>query len=665
MAENDVRIRVRVDDDTRQGLNSAEQNAQRATGGIGDSLGKLGGVAAGAGAAIAAGFAVATAAAAVLKKALDASIERASVGALIGAQTGDTAHAAELGKLAGAVYADNFGESIQEAGTAVRDVIRNRLIPEDAADDAIKSITEKVLTVAQVAESTSTEVSRSVHKLLVTGMAASAEEALDLITRGIQQGADEAGDLLDTFDEYSIQFKELGLNGKEALGLISQGLKGGARDADTVADTLKEIAILAQDGGKKSSDAFKMLGLDAKQLGTMFASGGTEARKAFDLVLDKTKAITDPVQKNAIAIALFGTKAEDLQDALFGLDLDTAAAGLGDIAGAADKAGAALGQGLGPMIETFKRKAQQAFADVGDKIAPMIMNAVEMYRKFADDLGSVFEGSEVPGEVVESIRKVAQDYLPALKGALESIVGKVRDNRETFEKLGQILADHVIPAIGFLLVNGVKAASVAIGGFIEGLTLVVNAGTAVRDFAINMALVFVNAFDTVVTGAAKAFGWIPGIGPKLEQAAKEVHEFVQKVNSELKNIRDEDVYVRTHFVGGQGQSRGGDYATGGITGALSYAATGGARGGLVKVGEDGAEFVRLPQGSMVYPKANTRQLETMGAQMGGAQVIQIQITGDGTAAANYALDVLAHATRIRGNGSVQLAVMGRPAPVGG
>ena len=664
MAENDVTIQVHVNDQTGPGLHSAQQNATQAAGGIRDSLGKLGGVAAAAGGAIAAGLAVATTAAAVLKKALDASIERASVGALIGAQTGDTAHAAELGKLAGKVYADNFGESIQEAGTAVRDVIRNRLIPEDAADDAIKSITEKVLTVAQVAESTSTEVSRSVHKLLVTGMAGSAEEALDLITRGIQQGADEAGDLLHTFDEYSIQFKELGLNGKEALGLISQGLKGGARDADTVADALKEIAIRAQDGSTASAEAFKGLGLDAKQLSQLFAQGGDSARKALDMVIDKTKGVTDPVMKNAIAVGLFGTKAEDLQDALFGLDLDTAAAGLGDIAGAADKASAALGQGLGPMIETFKRKAQQAFADVGDKIAPMILNAIELYQGFADDLGNVFDGSEVPGEVVESIRKVAHDYLPALKGALESIVGKVRENRETFEKLGQILADYVIPAVGFLLVNGVKAAAVAFGGLVEGMTLVVNVGTLVRDAVINLTLSFLNNFDKIVTGAQKAFGWLGGpLADKLNAAAEEVHEFVQRVNNELKNIRDEDVYVRTHFVGGQGQSRGGDYRTGGITGAMSYAATGGVRGGLVKVGEDGAEFIRTPTGSMVYPKANTRQLEAMGAQMGGPQVIQIQISSDGTAAANYALDVLANATRIRGNGSVQLAVMGRKAPV--
>jgi phage-related minor tail protein len=657
--ENDVRIRVRVDNDTRPGLGAAEQDAERSTGRIGGALEKLGPVAAGAGAAMAAGLAVATAAAAVLKKALDASIERANVGNLIAAQTGDTEHAAELGKLAGKVYADNFGESLQAAGNAVRDVIRNHLVPEDATDEAVKIVAEKLLTIGDIAEADSAEVARAVHKMLVTGMAKDADEAFDILTRGFQNGADEAGDLLDTFDEYSIQFKELGLNGKEALGLISQGLRNGARDGDTVADTLKELAILAQDGSKKSSDAFKMLGLDAKQLGTMFASGGDQARSAFEMVLDKTKMIKDPMEKNALAVALFGTKAEDLQDALFGLDLDKAAAELGDVEGATNRASDALGKGLGPAIETLKRKAQMAFADLGDKIAPFVMEALAAYQEFADKMGNAFEGSEVPGELLDALKQLAHDYLPALREGLGYVADKVSENRETFEKLGHVLAEYIIPAIGFILVEGVGVAVMAIDGLINILTTLVTVGTAVRNFAIELALIFLSTFDKIVTGASKAFGWVPGLGPKLDQAAKEVHEFVNKVNNELKNIRDEDVYVRTHFVGGVGQSRGGDYATGGITGALSYAATGGVRGGLVKVGEGGSEFIRTPTGSMVYPHANTAQMEAMAGQGAGLHVV-LEIVTDHTEHGAYLADQLAKTVRARG-GNVQLAITGKAA----
>jgi hypothetical protein len=240
----------------------------------------------------------------------------------------------------------------------------------------------------------------------------------------------------------------------------------------------------------------------------------------------------------------------------------------------------------------------------------------------------------VPDEVVDALKKVAHDYLPALREGFDAVVGKVEENRETFEKLGHVLAEYIIPAIGFLLVEGVHTASIAIGGMIDGLTFLVETGTAVRDFAINLALIFVNTFDTIVTGAAKAFGWIPEIGPKLERAAAEVHDFVNRVNNELKNIRDEDVYVRTHFVGGQGQARGGEFRTGGIKGA----ATGGVREGLTMVGEEGRELVRLPQGAMVYPTANTNQLMAQGGG-GGGQVV-ITFTSDGSPNGDYVLGLV-------------------------
>lgn len=654
MAQNDVVVNVSVNDNTAQGFNSATQNANQAgnrirtaladtagnaagalsgrLGAAGEALGQLGPAGAAAGAAIGAGLAAATVVVKGLKKALDESIERASTGALAAVQTGmtDPEQVARLGKLAGKVYADNFGESLQEAGQAVRDVIRNKLVPADAGDAAVKAVAERLLTVGTVVEGGSAEVARSVHKLLVTDLVGSADEAFDLITVAAQQGVGEAGDLLETLSEYSIQFKELGISGKDAMGLIAQGLAAGARDGDVVADTLKEIAIIAQDGSKKSGEAFKMLGLDARQLGQMFAGGGAEARKAFDLVLDKTKMIKDPMERNAVATALFGTKAEDLQDALFGLDLDTAAAGLGKIEGAADRASTALGSGLGPMIETFKRKTQQLFADIGDKITPIIMGAVEAYKGFAAELAGIFEGSEVPGDVMESLRKVGQEYGPALKEALGHIADKLRENKPLLEKIGRVLADDVIPAFGVGLVNGLKAASIAIGGIIEGFGLVMGVFATVRNAAIDMALTFINNLDVIVQGVVKAAALIPGpFANQLKAAANEFHEFVDEVNNTLKNIRDEDVYVRTHFVGGQGQSRGGDYRTGGITGAMSYAATGGARGGLVMVGEEGRELLRTPQGSMVYPKANANQFMTMAGQGGGgAMRTVVEFAGD-------------------------------------
>ncbi|MBC9005077.1 phage tail tape measure protein [Micromonospora aurantiaca] len=184
-----------------------------------------------------------------------------------------------------------------------------------------------------------------------------------MLTRVTQVTGDLAGDLLDTFSEYSTQFREVGISGPKAMGILPQAVKGGARDIDTAADAIKEFAIRSQDGSKTSADAFKALNLDAKAMTATFAKGGPEADKAMKLVIDPLKAIKDPVEKRAAAVALFGTKAEDLGDALYALDPSTAVAGMGNLAGATDRASKALEQTASQRLESFKRKAQQALVE--------------------------------------------------------------------------------------------------------------------------------------------------------------------------------------------------------------------------------------------------------------------------------------------------------------
>lgn len=49
---------------------------------------------------------------------------------------------------------------------------------------------------------------------------------------------------------------------------------------------------------------------------------------------------------------------------------------------------------------------------------------------------------------------------------------------------------------------------------------------------------FLNFIGTFISGAAKAFGWIPGIGPKLRKAEKEFNTFKKRVNASIDGIID-------------------------------------------------------------------------------------------------------------------------------
>jgi len=310
---------------------------------------------------------------AALLAGIDNIIETSKPMALLEAQLGGGQEfAAQMGKNAGAVYAKGVTDSMEEAAGAVRDVWQNKLVPEDAPDAAIQSVSNKLVALGKTTESSTKEVATAVSTMLKTGMAKSADEAFDVIQRGVTSGVNKADDLLDTFTEYSTQFRKLGFDGPQALGLLSQGLKGGARDADTVADALKEISIRAIDGSKTTTTAYAALGLNAKKTAADFAAGGDRATNALATVLDKLRAIKDPVKQQAAAVGLFGTKAEDLGAALFKLDPRTAAAGLGKLAGSADQAGKALEESAGAKLESFKRQIQSGLTDQLAKAIPAI-----------------------------------------------------------------------------------------------------------------------------------------------------------------------------------------------------------------------------------------------------------------------------------------------------
>jgi phage-related minor tail protein len=330
---------------------------ERATARAGDALDGLEkGITAKGAAMAAAGAGLAAGLSAAFANSLDTEAAQAKFAAQLG---GSEQYAAEMGAIAGRLYAGAYGENLGEVNEALRSVLQSGLLPEDAVDADIERVTGKVMSLAQAFDQDVQGSVNAVAQMIKTGLAPDAETAMDIITRGFQQGVDKSGDFLDTLNEYGTQFRKLGLDGVQATGLLSQGLQGGARDADLVADALKEFSIRAIDGSKAAGEAYKALGLDQAAMTAQIAKGGPEAAAGLDTVLDRLRAMTDPAAQSAAAVGLFGTQAEDLGQALYGLDLTTAADQLGDVAGAADRVNETLGETAAAKLESTKRGFEQ------------------------------------------------------------------------------------------------------------------------------------------------------------------------------------------------------------------------------------------------------------------------------------------------------------------
>jgi len=317
-----------------------------------------------------AGLAAGAGFAAGMVKTLDIGAGQAKLAAQLGL-VGDEAK--RVGAVAGKVFANNFGDSIETVNTAVKSVVQNIDGMKSASSDALQTMTQKALTVADVMEEDVSRVTASVSQLMRTGLAKSASEAMDVIVRGSQLGANKAEDLLDTLNEYPTLFRNMGLNAQTATGLLVQGLQAGARDSDIVADAIKEFSIRAVDGSKGVASGFQALGLDADVMAAKISKGGSSAAGALDLTLDKLRALPPSANRSQIAVALFGTQAEDLGQALFKLDPSSAAKKLGDFSGATDQAAKTIGESASSKIEAFKRTVITTFVDtVGNRVIPLV-----------------------------------------------------------------------------------------------------------------------------------------------------------------------------------------------------------------------------------------------------------------------------------------------------
>lgn len=273
--------------------------------------------------------------------------------------------AAAAAKAAGSVYASGFGESLEAVGTTAG-TVKQALNALGDTSDLTKMTTQAQALADKFGEEVGPTVN-SASQLVKTGLASNMDEAFDLMTKGFQSGANAGDDLLDTIDEYSTKFRDLGLSGADALGLINQGLAAGARNGDLVADALKEFSIRAIDGSKATSEGFKAVGLDAESMSAKIGKGGTSAKDALDQTLDALRNIKDPVARDAAAVALFGTKAEDLGDSLYSLDPSDAADKLGKVGGAADKLSGtkSAAASITALGRSFKK-------ELGDAIVPLI-----------------------------------------------------------------------------------------------------------------------------------------------------------------------------------------------------------------------------------------------------------------------------------------------------
>ena len=416
----------------------------------------------------------------------------------------------------------------------------------------------------------------------------SAAEASDQMFTAVRLGKTDFDQLSSSLFNVTPTTAALGVEFSDVTAALASLTAQGV--PTSVATTqLRQLFVELSKESSKLSGTFEEL--SGRSFQDFIAEGGTTAdamallgEHASDTDVNVSDLFSS-VEAGAAALGLSGANLEGYR-----ANLDA----MGESAGATDAAFDTMNEGLGPLVDRLKALGAVTLDRVGESIAGVMMPALDRLEVWWEQNGDrvlgflrgvgetvvvwwdekarpaiawlrdYFENVTLPtlekvaafvmDRLVPAVREFAEGALEGLRSIIEKVQGAIERNRPQLELLGLavmdtagFIVDHLGPVLGWLarevlVAVGEKVALVidGIGAFIEWMG---EAKRAVQIGALEIAARFADMAADMLAAAAAAFSWIPGVGPKLEDAKRKVEVFRDGVNAALQGVRDREVRV--------------------------------------------------------------------------------------------------------------------------
>ena len=449
MADGEILYEVRASlDKLREDMLSAQDEAKKGGNKLAD-IAKAGGKAIAGGFAVVGGAAIAAGGYGVnLANDMDSAMNQFM------ATTGHAAESAEYYQdVLEKIYANNYGEDFQDIADSMALVNKNL---GDMSAENLQSTTEAAFALRDTFDYDITESTRAA-KAMMDNFGVSGEEAFELIASGAQNNLDYSGELIDSINEYSVQFGKLGFTADDMFNIFQKGADSGAWNLDKVGDAVKEFSIRAIDGSDSTKQGFEACGLSADKMAAEFGKGGESAKKAFSETVKALSSIEGPLERDAAGVALFGTMWEDL-----GPDV---IAQLGDIEDGAYSTGNALEDiqdvkydDLGSMLEGLKRSVEMLALPLGEALIPVLTELIEevlpVIQEVLPDVIEAFEtflepvlqlaSEALPGIIDGFSQLMSDDLMPLMT---EEILPALKEAFESLQPVFDLFKDEILPLV--------------------------------------------------------------------------------------------------------------------------------------------------------------------------------------------------------------------------
>lgn len=480
------------------------------------------------------------------------------------------------------LYAENYGESMEDIADAMSAVVQTT---KETDPNAIKDLTKNAIVLRDTFGFDFTETMRAVN-MLMDQFGISGKQAYNLIVQGAQQGLNKNGNLLDTINEYSVHYANMGASAEGFFNSLLNGTEDGTFEVDRLGDAYKELGIQLKDTSDSTSAALSTLGYSTsaplqaitetkekiEELETKLKYATLEQQNFNDKTSELTKI------KNADKIKEYSEELKNAKETLASLtaesngsqksvqDLQQQFAAGGDSAKQAvqevveklfalddevqrNQVGVAL---FGTKWEDLGADAIKALTDTNGTISLTKSAMQELDEVQMSSLSKEFEtlGRQVKSEAAAAFK---DDLVPIIMDFLDEL--KKNDTIKKFTEALSKLAKAVLPTVakllGFVAENfdtlvGVTATAVGlfkalksamaiksiISGFasaVSGLSGGIKIATAVQ-YAWNTALT-ANPIGLIVTAIGLLVGGIATLSGAMDDQTSDTDEWIESQNN--------------------------------------------------------------------------------------------------------------------------------------
>lgn len=206
-----------------------------------------------------------------------------------------------------------------------------------------------------------------------------------------------------------------------------------------------------------------------------------------------------------------------------------------------------------------------SWAGAGKAMEPVVTHGIELLGKLADSFLPHFQEAmrQSAGPVSDFLDHVASGiktfgkraFKPMMEGfnalmlafgpEFDTLMGGMGD---AFGALGRTVRDHsgeiamALRRIFGLITTIIDIINFLANAWVESLAIMTSTvGMFIKGGILPMADAAMSAFSTIVNGGSAAFGWLPGIGPKVKAAAKQFNDFSKGIHDKLNGMANDAI----------------------------------------------------------------------------------------------------------------------------